>query len=73
MKNILIMVGKSNSFYVTVISNMSMKAYPTNSIATFKVEFAHEVDLGIDELRRDFENSRVPTSCRHGKTKCSFR
>ena len=33
------------SFYVTMFSNTSMKAYPANTISSFTVELAHEIDL----------------------------
>jgi len=37
-----------NSFYDTLFSNSSMKAYPNNTIATFAVQLAHEIDLVVD-------------------------
>jgi len=31
-----------NSFYVTLFSNSSMKAYPNNTIAAFAIQMAHD-------------------------------
>jgi len=37
-----------SSFYVTLFSNSSLKAYPNNTISSFTVQLAHEIDLAVD-------------------------
>jgi len=37
-----------SSFYVTLFSNSSMKSYPANTISSFTVQLAHEIDLAGD-------------------------
>jgi len=37
-----------SSFYVTLFSNSSMKAYPANMLSSFTVQLAHEIDLAVD-------------------------
>ena len=37
-----------SSFYVTLFSNSSTKAYTDNMISAFTVQLAHEIDLGTD-------------------------
>ena len=44
MKNIL--EGMVSSFYVTLLSNFSMKSYPVNKISAFTVQLPHEIGLG---------------------------
>jgi hypothetical protein len=45
------MGANPSSFYVTLFSNSSMKAYPNNTIAAFTVELAHEIDLAVDKWK----------------------
>ena len=46
MKNIS--EGMVSSFYVTLFSNSSMKAYADNTISAFTVQLARDIDLGTD-------------------------
>ena len=37
-----------SSFYVKLFSNSSMKTYPDNTISSYTVQLAHEIDLAAD-------------------------
>ena len=39
------------SFYVTLFSNSSIKAYPDYTISAFTVQLAHEIDLDTDSWK----------------------
>jgi len=36
------------SFYVTLFSNSTMKAYPDNTISAFTVQMTHEIHLDTE-------------------------
>ena len=38
------------SFYMTLFSNSSMKAYPNNSITAFTVQLGHEILLSGNDV-----------------------
>jgi hypothetical protein len=42
------MLSKPDSFYTTLFSNSSMKAYLNNTIDAFTVQLAHVIDQDTD-------------------------
>ena len=57
------MGSNSDSFYVTLFSNSSTKVIPDNTIASFIVQLAHEIDLRTDRWEVAICEFSCPPPC----------